>query len=187
MTQTSPTDTVEFLRRAQRAVLVTFGAVGIVSHRVNELRKAYATNDRVHATHDLPGLDTIEIHLNGVLDLLTSDPKAPAGAIQDACTSYLVTGFHLLSPSTPVVSFSPLFKYFRHIRNACAHGGAITFGDRRPQAVTPASWRGRNIDLADEGNPMWPRYIGFPSTLFLVEDALKERHPTAGDLVPRLR
>ena len=179
-----PRDTLEFLRSSQRAVLVTFGSVIMVSDRVDELRLAYAHNDRVHATHNLPGLDTVEIHLNGILDLLVGDQTRAGAAIRDASTSYLVSAFNVLSPSPPVSSFSPLFKYYRHIRNACAHGGNITYRDRRAKVVRPASWRGRTIDLVDEGKPMWPHYIGFPSTLFLVQDAFKERFPMAPDLVP---
>ena len=180
-----PLDTLDLLKRAQRSVLVTFGSIAIVTSRRDELRRAYATNDRVHATHDLSGLDTVEIHLNGVLDLL-NDERQPSVAIRDANLNYLVLAYEVLKPAGPITAYSPLFKYFRHVRHACAHGGRITFRDRRPEAVTVSSWRGRTLDFSDEGVEVWPAYIGFPSALFLIEDALKERYPGVPDLVPRL-
>lgn len=184
--QNSLTFTFDLLKVAQRSVLVTFGSVAIVSHRAAELRRAYVNNDRVHANHKLAGLDPVEIHLIGIIDLLAGEAGEAGSAIQDSCTSYLVTAFHVLSPDVSVTSYSPLFKYFRHVRNAFAHGGRVSFGDRRSQAVGPASWRDRVIGLNDEGNEIWPNYIGFPSALFLVEDAFKERYPAAAHLIPRL-
>ena len=187
MSDSSWREDFELLQSTQRAVLVTFGAVGIVVDQAEQLRHAFAANDRVHATHDLPDLDTFEIRLNPIIDLLAKDHRGQASpAIRDACVSHVVTAFHVLRPPVSVTHFSPLFKYFRHVRNAFGHGMQVTFMDRRTEAIGPAEWRGRRIGLSEEGENVWPAYIGFPSALVLVSDALGERYPTDPPLIARL-
>jgi hypothetical protein len=72
---------------------------------------------------------------------------APGRAVQELC-GMLIISAHTVAldhiGSNRAVLESPTFEFFRHIRNAAAHGNRFTFGPREPRRM--AKWRDLTLD-----------------------------------------
>jgi hypothetical protein len=68
---------------------------------------------------------------------------------------------------------SAKFEFFRHVRNAAAHGNRFTFGHREPRRR--AEWRNITIDRANHsGTQCFGRLLNSADALALLDDIQKE-------------
>ncbi len=70
---------------------------------------------------------------------------------------------------------SPIFEYFRHVRNAASHGGTFNFREGEPSKR--AEWRGLRIDHERKGRtnplfdtPCFGSYLDIGDVLLLLRD-----------------
>jgi hypothetical protein len=69
------------------------------------------------------------------------------------------------------------FDFFRHLRNACAHGNKFTF---RPRTTgLPARWRGAEINRGYQGHKAILGLVGIPDVILLLKDIEDRLPPTA--------
>lgn len=69
------------------------------------------------------------------------------------------------------------FDFFRHLRNACAHGNKFTF--RSWSTDLPARWRGAEINRESEGHTAILGLVGIPDVILLLKDIEDRLPPTA--------
>lgn len=72
---------------------------------------------------------------------------------------------------------STLFHFFRHLRNACAHGNKFKFNNKR--TGLPAKWRAAKIDKNLEGHYAILGLVGIPDIIVLLKDIEKQLPPKA--------
>lgn len=190
----APEDLLALLRQNRNAVALIFGSAGIVGGAAEQLRSIYKPNESLVALPDeskVGNSEPLEIYISTVIDRLASSEPAMSEVVRTAGLMHVGIAWEALRPQIKanyggVTEYSPILKFCRHVRNAAFHGGQITFGeDRRPKAIGPAKWRNVTITAEDEGHPVWPAFVGFPSVLYLVEDAVHEVFPGTTEIMPR--
>lgn len=66
------------------------------------------------------------------------------------------------------------FDFFRHLRNACAHGNKFTLSRRT--VGLPARWRGAEINRGAQGHMAILGLVGIPDVILLLKD-IEDRLP----------
>lgn len=93
----------------------------------------------------------LRIDLEQIRQLTQHLPSS--SAVNELC-GMLVISAHAIALETVGgsngVAKSPTLEFFRHIRNAAAHGNRFTFGPREPK--WPAKWRGLILDRVTHAN-----------------------------------
>jgi hypothetical protein len=63
---------------------------------------------------------------------------------------------------------SPVFEFFRHVRNSASHGNAFTFLNGEPRR--PAEWRGKTIASTLTGTRCFFDFLGPADIVLLMWD-----------------
>ena len=92
------------------------------------------------------------VHPHLELSFSTIQAQIRGGRVDSAVFSASITQMLVLSTYESVKEhreYTPVWEYFRHIRNACAHGNRFIFGRNEP--IREASWRGSEIGHENRG------------------------------------
>lgn len=123
-----------------------------------------------------------EIHRNVIEGHLPHDYYCTNLCIMLANTAY--------EAAKPYNDRSPLFEFFRHVRNAGSHCNRFNFAAREP--AQPAAWRTTTIDHTLKGatNPLYDtpcfgKFLGFVDILELLWDVEQMILPRLSPSAPR--
>lgn len=85
-----------------------------------------------------------------------------SGIAKTSAYATLVLAYELVKQSR---TKDPIWEFFRHVRNAAAHGGRFNFQGAEPSR--PASWRSAVVERSLQGTPLIRGAAGTPGFLWL--------------------
>jgi len=161
-----PTDT-----RSQAGFLINAyveALVGLFALRLEDVKSAV----RAHAPKMtvMSSFDGEHVNLDAlrVVDELGTTGPEIITAVERTTAAFVAGMWDLLTSHSNYanISIKPEIQFFRHLRNACGHGGRWNFQELKH----PASWRNKVLTLAHSGKPVFQGLLKHGDVMLLFRD-----------------
>jgi len=142
--------------------------VGVFALRLPGVKSAvqmHAPEMTVESSYDG---EHVNLDARRVVDeAMTSGPEILA-AIEQVTRAFVALMWDLLTTHAHYdrIATAPDVQFFRHLRNACGHGGVWNFSS----LTHPASWRDKSLSLTDVGQPVFGGILKHGDVMLLFLD-----------------
>lgn len=112
------------------------------------------------------------LRIGGILEEIRKQgwvgPKNLRTAFTELNRMFLISMWAVLQETQtyPSIATQPIIQFFRHVRNASAHGGKFNFASLQHRA----EWRGKAITQSQMGQDLFPNFLMDGDVLLLVID-----------------